>query len=231
MIEQFPAAEYPHLNEFTMEHVLQPGYDFAAEFDYGLDLILDVGCSHLSTVAVVHRWNTIVEPFPIHSVEPVRSPTVRERNEHLEEAGNNLFNLHAEHVLIDLLTDSGTGDVADQWAAIQHGDESYAGSPSWFRSRRGAEPVPLPVRHPDAPGAGGGEDPVHGHRRARQGGAEHPLRHHAGQHRAHRRRGGGPGDPRRAGSPTIHPFKGNMDVEALDTLICERARSTCRSCS
>lgn len=41
MIEQFPAAEYPHLNEFTMEHVLQPGYDFAAEFDYGLDLILD----------------------------------------------------------------------------------------------------------------------------------------------------------------------------------------------
>ena len=41
MIEHFPAAEYPHLNEFTTAHVLQPGYDFSAEFDYGLDLILD----------------------------------------------------------------------------------------------------------------------------------------------------------------------------------------------
>ena len=79
------------------------------------------------------EFKTIIEPFRIHSVEPLHMTTFEERARALQEASFNLFDLRARDVLIDLLTDSGTGAMSrDQWAAIQRGDESYAGSPSWF---------------------------------------------------------------------------------------------------
>ncbi|NQV05875.1 tryptophanase [bacterium] len=79
-------------------------------------------------------YRTIIEPFRIHSVQAIAFPTPAEREDALRRAGFNLFGLQADEVIIDLLTDSGTGSMSDrQWAAMMVGDESYAGSRSFYR--------------------------------------------------------------------------------------------------
>ena len=81
-------------------------------------------------------YRTIIEPFRIHSVQAIDFPTLPEREAALRRAGYNLFGLHGDEVIIDLLTDSGTGAMsAKQWAGMMVGDESYAGSRSYFRFR------------------------------------------------------------------------------------------------
>ena len=171
-------------------------------------------------------FRTIIEPFRIHSVEPLRMTTAEERSAAIEQSGFNLFNLHAEDVLIDLLTDSGTGAMSrDQWAAIQHGDESYAGSPSWFRFESAVKDL-FPFEH---------VIPTHQGRAAEKilftvvGGAGKivPNNTHFDTTRANVEASGAEARDlvisEGHDAATIHPFKGNMDLDALDALLAERA--------
>jgi tryptophanase len=171
------------------------------------------------------RWRTIIEPFRIKSVEPIRMTTVAEREAKLAEAGFNLFNLHADDVLIDLLTDSGTGAMsAEQWAGIQRGDESYAGSPSWYRFLAAVTEL-FPFRH---------VIPTHQGRAAEKilfsviggPGKVIPSNTHFDTTRANveftRAEAIDLVIPEGREPTIIHPFKGNMDAEALDALIRER---------
>lgn len=85
---------------------------------------------------------TIIEPFRIKSVEPIYFNTREERIHNLKKAHYNLFLLNSKDVLIDLLTDSGTSAMsAEQWAGIMRGDESYAGSPSYFRFENAVQDI------------------------------------------------------------------------------------------
>ncbi len=171
------------------------------------------------------RWQTIIEPFRIHAVEPIRLTTEDERERALESAGWNLFNVHAEDVLVDLLTDSGTGAMSrDQWAAIQHGDESYAGSPSWYTFLDAVQAL-FPFRHviPTHQGRAAEKilfSAIGGH------GKVVPNNTHFDTTRANVEFTGAEAVdlviPEGREPATIHPFKGNMDVAALEALLTAR---------
>ncbi len=93
------------------------------------------------------EMDTIIEPFRIKSVEPIQLTSRADRERMIRDAHYNLFNLHADDVIIDLLTDSGTSAMsAAQWAGLMQGDESYAGSPSYFRFEEAVKDL-MPFEH------------------------------------------------------------------------------------
>jgi tryptophanase len=84
----------------------------------------------------MRKFKTIIEPFRIKAVEPITLTSQEEREKILKKAHYNLFTIKAQHILIDLLTDSGTGAMSSaQWAKIMEGDESYAGGSSYFEMK------------------------------------------------------------------------------------------------
>ena len=90
---------------------------------------------------------TIIEPFRIKTVEPIRMTTEQQREELIKAAAYNLFALKSEDVIIDLLTDSGTSAMStQQWSALMQGDESYAGSPSFYRFEQAVREL-MPFEH------------------------------------------------------------------------------------
>lgn len=167
---------------------------------------------------------TIIEPFRIKVVEPIRMTTRDEREAVLRKADFNLFRIHADDVLIDLLTDSGTGAMSSlQWSGVMRGDESYAGAKSWYvleqsvRSLTGFEHI-LPTHQGRASerilfelvGGPGKVVPNNSHFDTTRANIEHSGARAVDLLIPEGR------DPR-----SRHPFKGNMDVAALERLIAE----------
>jgi tryptophanase len=170
-------------------------------------------------------FTTVIEPFRIKSVEPVRFTSREERSALLEKCSYNLFGLHSDDVMVDLLTDSGTGAMSsEQWAGVQRGDESYAGSPSWYRFEAAVKNL-FPLKH---------VIPTHQGRAAEKilfsviGGPDKviPNNTHFDTTRANVEHTGAEARdllPVAAQDPGARmPFKGDMDTEALARLLEER---------
>jgi len=157
-------------------------------------------------------------------VEPLRHTTLEERERYLEQAGYNLFLIESRRILIDLLTDSGTSAMStEQWAALMRGDESYAGSPSFFRLKRVVDDL-TGFRH---------MVPAHQGRAAERilfavmckPGHVVPSNTHFDTTRANIESTGARAVdlpiPEAADTQARLDFKGNMDVAALESLIRE----------
>jgi len=173
---------------------------------------------------------TIIEPFRIKSVEPLRMTTAVERRRHLRQAGHNLFRIPSRYVIIDLLTDSGTGAMSsEQWAGVMRGDESYAGAESYWRflsvvkqltgfrnvlpthQGRASERILFEVAIGSPPAGRGKIVPNNAHFDTTRANIEHSgaeavdLLTEAGR------------------SPQqVAPFKGNIETDRLEALLAER---------
>ena len=170
------------------------------------------------------RPQTIIEPFRIRSVEPIRFTTLAEREAALRKAGYNPFLLHAGDVLIDLLTDSGTGAMSSQqWAGMIASDESYAGASSFYRLETAVQDI-TGFRYVMPTHQGRAAENILFTTIARPG---HVVLNntHFDTTRAHVEHAGAEARdlviPEGRQPRNLHPFKGNMDLDALRAAIRE----------
>jgi tryptophanase len=167
---------------------------------------------------------TIIEPFRIRSVEPIRFTTMSEREQALSEAGYNPFLLHARDVLIDLLTDSGTAAMSSrQWAGMMASDESYAGASSFYRFEAAVKDI-TGFKHVIPTHQGRAAEHILFNTIAKPG--DVVLNNtHFDTTRAHVEHAGAEARdlviPEGRQPRTIHPFKGNIDLQALEATIGE----------
>ena len=170
------------------------------------------------------RHRTIIEPFRIKSVEPIKFTTRAQRDEALAAAGFNVFRLPADDVLIDLLTDSGTGAMsAQQWGALMQGDESYAGSRSFYRFRDVVQDL-TGFAHIIPTHQGRAAERILFHTQVRRGQVV-PNNNHFDTTRANVEAEGAEARDLVIAEgrvpSALHPFKGNIDLDALAHLLEE----------
>ncbi len=167
---------------------------------------------------------TIIEPFRVRSVEPIRFTSMSDREAALQRAGFNPFLLHAEDVLIDLLTDSGTGAMSSrQWAGMIASDESYAGATSFYKFENTVRDI-TGFKHVIPTHQGRAAEHILFTTIAKKGDVI-PNNTHFDTTRAHVEHAGAEARdmviPEGRQPRTLHPFKGNMDLEKLRAVIRE----------